>query len=92
MEKAVALWTWVDMSVAVDLGRDLTSQTLRNVSLPRSKALQRCGCDISKSELLAVVMIKIESPHSGISGVKVLASMFSFIGRFCKMSFSCSHK
>lgn len=52
----------MDMSVATDLSRDLTEQTLRSVSLPSSKALQKCDCGISKLELLAVVLMKIESP------------------------------
>ena len=46
------------MSAAMDLSRDFTEQTLRSVSLPSSKALQKCDCGISKLELLAVVMVK----------------------------------
>lgn len=53
----------VDMSVAVDQSRDFTEQTPRSVSLPSSKALQKCDCGISKLELRAVVMIKTESPQ-----------------------------
>lgn len=70
----------VDMRVAMDLSRDFTDQTPRSVSLPSSKALQKCDCGISKLELRAVVMIKIESPHSGISGAKALLGVCSFIG------------
>lgn len=76
MKEAVDL---VDMRVAMDLSRDFTEQTPRSVSLPSSKALQKCDCGISKLELRAVVMIKIESSHSGISGANLLG-VCSFIG------------
>lgn len=61
----------VDMSVAMDLSRDFTEQTPRSVSLPSSKALQKCDCGISKLELRAVVMIKTESPAVGFQEPKL---------------------